>query len=483
VIAGVRIDNFVPIVVTTSPGNGSIVATANVITITASEDIASVTGGTLDGAPSVMPMLSGAVATFNVGSLSDGAHTLEGTIHDAAGKSSSFSVTFMVGVPAPAPSTGGTFDPALPLVPTPSDFAAKLEADGSLTLRWKPSRDASGEPFATLLYVDGIATQTLAPGETQVNLGPFDPADMRVFTIVAVDGDGKASPASAGLRSTSVLAGKTLDEARAILANRGFAVGIVRGNGTIVVAPAAALMAPMGSKIDLELGTPTAPQARLVFDVVATKRYAPAASKSIALRLKTTRAATVTATLIDPHGKRAYRWRFLAKAGITIKRLTMPPSVKKTGRYRLVFSVESGRESAKKSIVVQIVKKTAKPVQAKRPLQIVLATTGNNGKEIERDLSKGMEVLPAAVGEDAWTLTGASSKNVEVIVVDVDRYGLQLIRDLRLVFPTVRILALTNDPRRLGQAVRAGATIAVPRSTPPKDLAKLIQRLANRRQY
>jgi DNA-binding NarL/FixJ family response regulator len=72
---------------------------------------------------------------------------------------------------------------------------------------------------------------------------------------------------------------------------------------------------------------------------------------------------------------------------------------------------------------------------------------------------------------------------VEVIVVDVDRYGLQLIRDLRLVFPTVRILGLTNDPRRLVQAVRAGATIAVPRSTPPKDLAKLIKRLASRRVY
>ncbi len=240
-------------------------------------------------------------------------------------------------------------------------------------------------------------------------------------------------------------------------------------------------MAPVGGKIDLELGTPTAPQARLVFDVVATKRYAPAASKSIALRLKTTRASTVTATLLDPKGKRAYRWRFLAKAGITIKRLTMPPSVTKPGRYRLVFSVQSGRETVKKSIVVQIVKKTKKPVRPKKPLQIVLASTGNNGKEIERGLSKGIEVVPAAVGEDTWTLTGASNKNVEVIVVDVDRYGLQLIRDLRLVFPTVRIIGLTNDPRRLAQAVRAGATIAVPRSTPPKDLAKLIQRLANRR--
>ena len=388
----------------------------------------------------------------------------------------------MVGVPAPAPSTGGTFDPGLPLVPTPTDFVAKLEADGSLTLRWKPSRDASGEPFATLLYIDGIATQTLAPGETQVNLGPFDPADLRVFTIVAVDGDGKASPASAGLRSTSLLAGKTLDEARAILANRGFAVGIVRGTGTIVVAPAAALMAPLGSKIDLELGTPTT-QARLVFDVVTTKRYAPPRASRSRCGSRPRVPPPSRRPCSSPTREARVPLALPRQGGITIKRLTMPPSVKKTGRYRLAFSVESGRETAKKSIVVQIVKKTAKPVQPKKPLQIVLASTGNNSKEIERGLDKGMEVVPAAVGEDAWTLTGASNRNVEVIVVDVDRYGLQLIRDLRLVFPTVRIIGLTNDPRRLVQAVRAGATIAVPRSTPPKDLAKLIKRLASRRLY
>jgi hypothetical protein len=482
VVAGVRIDNFVPLVVSSAPANGSIVATANQITITASEDIASVTGGTLDGAPSVMPMLSGAVATFNTGSLTDGAHTLTGAIHDAAGKSSAFSITFMVGLPAPpAPSTGGTFDPALPLVPTPTDFVARLEVDGSITLRWKPSRDADGEPLATLLYVDGTATQTIAPGETQVNLGPFDPADPRVFTIVAIDGDGNASPASPGLRSTSLLAGKNLDEARAILVDRGFGVGVVRGTGTIVVAPAAPLMAPLGAKIDLELGTPTAP--RLGFDVVTTKRYVPGAGKSIAMRLKSTRAATVTATLIDPKGKRAHRWRFVTTAGITIKRLTMPQSVTKPGRYRLVFDVQSDSEIVKRSVAVVFVKKPAKPVHPKRPLQIVLASTGNNSREIERVLGKGMQVLPAAVGEDAWSLTGAPTGNVEVIVVDVDRYGLQLIRDLRLVFPTVRIIGLTRDPRHLVQAIRAGATIAVPSSTPSTDLAKLIQRLASRRAY
>jgi DNA-binding NarL/FixJ family response regulator len=67
-----------------------------------------------------------------------------------------------------------------------------------------------------------------------------------------------------------------------------------------------------------------------------------------------------------------------------------------------------------------------------------------------------------------------------VIVVDVDRYGLQLVRDLHTVFPSLKIVALTNDPRRLAQAVRAGAAVAVPRSTPPSDVATLIRRLTRR---
>ena len=55
------------------------------------------------------------------------------------------------------------------------------------------------------------------------------------------------------------------------------------------------------------------------------------------------------------------------------------------------------------------------------------------------------------------------------MVVDADRYGVGLVRDLATVFPGVRIIALTNDPRRLAQAIRAGAAIAVPRSTPPRS--------------
>jgi DNA-binding NarL/FixJ family response regulator len=68
-----------------------------------------------------------------------------------------------------------------------------------------------------------------------------------------------------------------------------------------------------------------------------------------------------------------------------------------------------------------------------------------------------------------------------VIVVDVDEFGVGLVRDLHAVFPSVKIVALAAGPKTMAAALKAGATIVLPRSTPPATLAKIIQRLAKRR--
>ena len=117
-----------------------------------------------------------------------------------------------------------------------------------------------------------------------------------------------------------------------------------------------------------------------------------------------------------------------------------------------------------------------RPLVETRPVEVVLTGAST---EIARSIGNGARVVPA-VGEDTWAIAGSQERNVQVIVVDVDRYGLQLVRDLHTVFPSLRIVALTNDPRRLAQAVHAGAAVAVPRSTPPADVAKLIRRLTRR---
>ena len=59
IVAGVRVDNFVPIIVSSVPASGSIVATASQISITSSEAIAALTGVTFDGAPAPPPTISG----------------------------------------------------------------------------------------------------------------------------------------------------------------------------------------------------------------------------------------------------------------------------------------------------------------------------------------------------------------------------------------------------------------------------------------
>jgi hypothetical protein len=63
--------------------------------------------------------------------------------------------------------------------------------------------------------------------------------------------------------------------------------------------------------------------------------------------------------------------------------------------------------------------------------------------------------------------------------VDADTYGVKLVRDLRLVFPTTAIVALSNSKVTLEILTRQGA-IAVPSSTPAAKFAALVDKLAKR---
>jgi uroporphyrinogen-III synthase len=67
-----------------------------------------------------------------------------------------------------------------------------------------------------------------------------------------------------------------------------------------------------------------------------------------------------------------------------------------------------------------------------------------------------------------------------VVVVDVDRYGVQLVRDLRTVFPGLKVIAVAQGPRTRAAATKAGATVAVPASTSAAALRALAVRLATR---
>jgi hypothetical protein len=65
-----------------------------------------------------------------------------------------------------------------------------------------------------------------------------------------------------------------------------------------------------------------------------------------------------------------------------------------------------------------------------------------------------------------------------VIVIDADQYTLSMIHDLHTVFPMIKVIALSNDPQRLAAAVRAGASVGLPKSTPATKLAKVVGSLS-----
>jgi hypothetical protein len=102
VASGVGIDNTAPRLVSSSPADGSTIASASSIALTATETLASVDTPRLDGSPTPAPTLSGATAAFATGALADGPHTLEGWLSDDAGQSRRFRVDFTIYVASSA---------------------------------------------------------------------------------------------------------------------------------------------------------------------------------------------------------------------------------------------------------------------------------------------------------------------------------------------------------------------------------------------
>ena len=80
-----------------------------------------------------------------------------------------------------------------------------------------------------------------------------------------------------------------------------------------------------------------------------------------------------------------------------------------------------------------------------------------------------------------YTLVGSPKHNIQVVVVDTRRYGVQVIHDLRLVFPDIRVLALTSGLKGTLTALQAGATMALPRTSSPAQIANAIDQLAHPR--
>jgi hypothetical protein len=364
----------------------------------------------------------------------------------------------------------------------PRDLAGVVAYDG-LTLRWVPGTDASGQIGNVLLLVNGEEYREFGPTEYEAKLGAFAAGDTRTFTLVQKDAAGNKSRQTPPLRAVPPLAGRTLSDARSALGASGFTVGTVRETtattappGT-VVAPADVRLALAGTPVDLVVARgAAAPETRLAFSIAASKRIVLKRTTTIAVRINLTKPAQVTATLRDSKKKRLYSWKLRAKTGANVVKLRLPRQIRRPGTYRLTWVARSGTETISRTVRVELVGRKIAQVRPKRDqVEIVLAGETPSGDGLEPGRNGTPRRLTSVSGADqAFELVNSSSRQRTVVVVDADAYGTRFVRDLRSVFPSVRVIAISREPATRALALRAGAVRALPRSAPPSRLAKAI---------
>jgi hypothetical protein len=363
--------------------------------------------------------------------------------------------------------------------PQPPQNVRGFLGPSGLTLRWTAGADNSGTYDFVTVYSDANDIGHFGVDYTAAGIGAWSPADPRVFRLKETDLAGNESALTRPLLPVPSLIGKTPDEAAAALAARGFTVGTLTPGGTgaagTVTGPAGLVLAEEGSAIDLTVA-PGGALSRLVFRVHTAPKFKPSARKKIAARITVTRAARVTAELFSPRGVKIYTWRFSVKAGRSIVKLNIPRQVRRAGVYSMRWTARAGRDTVSSRIKLRMLSARGTFAGAIEPIEVVLAGDASRGARTKLPKRRPRVVLATGV-EPTFDEAASRKMDTRVIVVDADEFGLGLIRDLHTVFPSVKIVALSSSPRMLSRAMKAGATVALPRSTPPATLARVIQRL------
>jgi hypothetical protein len=349
--------------------------------------------------------------------------------------------------------------------------------NGRLVLTWVPGADNSGTYDFVRVLANGTGVGDFAADVTRGDLGAYDAGDSRSITLRETDLGANDSPETKPLRPVPPLVGRSVAAAESALVDAGFELGTITEGGVgvpgTVTAPDNLVLAEAGSAIDVTVVPGYGAFSKFAFNVVTAKTFKLAARKTIAARVSLTRRARVTATLSSPQQLKLVTWRFTVRAGRSIVRLAVPPQVRRAGAYSIRWTASAGSDTVARTFRVRFVR--GKPVESS--YEVVLA-----GSAMPQRLLLGRNAphakFTSAVGEDAaFTVVGAGSNGAQVIVVDADQFGVGFVRDLHSVFPRARIVALAGSAKTRAAALKAGASVALPSSTPNSVLATVVSKL------
>jgi len=366
---------------------------------------------------------------------------------------------------------------ALQIAP-PRDVAGVVADDG-LTVRWAPGipNEQIGNFF---LYVDGRQARIFGQREFETKLGQITADDPRRFWMTETNLAGRESVISPVLRVVPPLAGSTIDEARAALAERTFTVGktvaVYAPNlpeGTIV-GPTDVRVLPEGSSVDLQVGSPSIARSPFAFRVASAPRL-HATKRTLVARALVTGRARIDVTLDAKPYRRIQRWHFRhVGTGATILRMPLAHPLR-PGVYRLYWKATGDSDhSVQRTVTPLVILAPRANTHSAQTPQIVVVNGIRSTQAIAKPKHSHIE---NASTEQAYIY--ATYHDVSVIVLNVDIYGLPLLKSFRTVFPQTALIAISKKPSTLASAARLGA-IAVPSDASTARIATLIANVLKR---
>ena len=348
--------------------------------------------------------------------------------------------------------------------PTAPDKITATLNGTDVTVRWSPAEDNSGSMAYYTLWIDGKDAKVLGGYVYEYTLGPVSKPDTHLYRVQATDGAGNSGPGSAAITGVPDLTGMTVAQAKDAVEARGFTVGTItnadKGTKVATQSPAFPGYGVVGSNIDFTLAVPEVRQP-LALKVTGSHRIDTNIRHYVAARVSVNQAATVTATLMDAKKKTVAKWMRSVKAGVWILQYQLPSGLA-SGSYKLTVAATTANDRKAYTVPVQI-KSGTFPVVGRAKVIVVGDAKGHSSLALK--VEPNMEVV---VTSDSRVFDVAgSSRNVAVIVVDVDAQGVKMIHNLHIVFPSVRIVAVTSHASDAVAAKRYGATyVVIGTSTP-----------------
>jgi CheY-like chemotaxis protein len=367
----------------------------------------------------------------------------------------------------------------------PRSLSGVIAGDG-LTLRWEPASDNSGSIAHYHLFVNGERIQTFGGVTFEGKLGPYTPGDTRVFQVRADDSRGNLGESSNAVTLLPDISGLTATTARGVLIRSGLSIGtttqIASGApaGTIVTTtPAYPAVVTVGGTVGVAVssGTTGGTSAPLVLKVAGAKRIALRQRRTLALRVVVSLPALTTITLRTATGTPLATWKRTLSAGATIITVDLPQTARRAGTFKFTVTARpASAPKAKATSRTTIVSFSPAPAPAKA-VDVVLI----NGPAVKPasplQLPKKATVQHVATARDVYDVSATRAANVQVVVVDLDTKGLDtahFVRNLRAVYPDLRIVALASTAAQVDQARREGATIVLTKPVSVEILSSVV---------